>query len=76
MASFSLAAILQALIRTIVMGVVAVFVTRYWITVLIAVAFLAFVAYRVRIVHGAPNTDDLNETLQSLLIARLIEQNI
>jgi hypothetical protein len=60
MASASLAAILQALIRTVMMGVVAVFVTRYWITVLIAVAFLAFIAYRVRIVHGAPNADMLS----------------
>jgi hypothetical protein len=60
MASASLAAILQALIRTVMMGVVAVFVTRYWVTVLIAVAFLAFIAYRVRIVHGAPNADMLS----------------
>jgi cation transport ATPase len=60
MATVSLAAILQALVRTVMMGVVSVFVTRYWITVLIAVAFLAFIAYRVRIVHGAPNTDMLS----------------
>jgi predicted phage tail protein len=60
MASASLAAILQALIRTVMMGVVAVFVTRYWVTVLIAVAFLAFIAYRVRTVQGAANAEMLS----------------
>lgn len=39
------------------MGVVAVVLTRYKLTVFLAVAFLVFVAFRVRILEGSASGD-------------------
>jgi hypothetical protein len=47
-ASASLAAVLQLGVRTVLLGLISLFIVRYRLTLVPAIGFLAFVAYKVR----------------------------
>jgi len=62
-ASSALVVVLQLCVRTAMMGAVSVFVTRYRLLLLPALAILAFVAYRIHVTPGSSSLDVLSPFL-------------
>lgn len=64
-ASITLAVIFQVIVRTIMMGVVSVILVRYRITLIPALLFLVFIAYRIHSIAQQNNTIATSSELMS-----------
>lgn len=67
-ASATLATIFQVMVRTVMMGFVAVVLVRFRLTLFPALGFMVFVAYRVHSVAQAAAAGSVGDTLSPLLI--------